>query len=270
MQRHIERGVAFYTFDSLNHTHEIIHAISTRHGGVSLAPFATLNLSRSVGDELQNVDTNLHRLHDALALDASLTVDASQAQADAIAVVDERHCGTRIKNVDALLTNAPNVPLLLRFADCVPIFLYDPAHRAIGVVHAGWRGTVLKIATRAVQAMFETFGTRPRDLIACIAPSIGPCCYRVGDQVIARVRAVFENADELLIPQARGGIQFDLWQANAQQLRTLGVESIEMANLCTAHRTDEFFSWRAERGNTGRFGAVIAITNSKFQVHSAC
>jgi YfiH family protein len=262
MQRHTERGVSFYAFGSLNHTHAIIHAISTRHGGVSPAPFDTLNLSRNVGDEWHNVDTNIKRLHDVLALDANSTVDASQAQADAIAIVDERHRGTRIKNVDALLTNAPNVPLLLRFADCVPIFLYDRTHRAIGVVHAGWRGTVLKITTRAAQAMFETFGTRPRDLIACIAPSIGLCCYRIGDQVIERVRAAFANADELLIPQASGGVHFDLWQANAQQLRALGVEQIEMANLCTAHRTDDFFSWRAERGNTGRFGAVIALNKT--------
>lgn len=262
MQRHTQRGVSFYTFDSLNHTHEIIHAISTRHGGVSPAPFDTLNLSRNVGDELPNVDANLKRLHDTLLIDATKTVDASQAQADALALVDERHCGMRIKNVDALLTNTPNLPLLLRFADCVPIFLYDPAHRAIGVIHAGWRGTVLKIVTRAAQSMFDSFGTRPRDLIACIAPSIGPCCYRIGDEVMARVRAAFANADELLIQQASGGIHFDLWQANAQQLRALGVEQIEMANLCTAHRTDDFFSWRAEQAKTGRFGAVIALNKT--------
>lgn len=259
MQKQIRHNVSFYTFSSLNHTHGIIHAVSTRHGGISPAPFDTLNLSRNVGDEWHNVETNIKRLHDALALDANATVDASQAQADAIAIVDERHRGTRIKNVDALLTNAPNVPLLLRFADCVPIFLYDPTHRAIGVVHAGWRGTVLKIVTRAAQTMFASFGTRPRDLIAGIAPSIGPCCYRIGDQVIAQVRAAFTNADEWLIAQSDGGSHFDLWQANAQQLRMLGVEQIEMANLCTAHRADEFFSWRAENTRTGRFGAIIAL-----------
>ena len=262
MQRHQKGGVAFYTFDSLNHTQNIVHAISTRHGGVSPAPFDTLNLSRHVGDALNNVSTNINRLHETLILDATATIDASQAQANTVAMVDARHRGTRIKNVDALLTNVSNVPLLLRFADCVPIFLYDPTHRAIGVVHAGWRGTVLKIATRAAQAMFDSFGTRPRDLIACLAPSIGPCCYRIGDDVIARVRAAFANADDLLARQPDGGAHFDLWQANAQQLRMLGVEQIEMANLCTAHRTDDFYSWRAEKANTGRFGAIIAIQNS--------
>jgi len=258
MQKQSPRGVPLYTFDSLNRSSGITHAISTRRGGVSPAPFDSLNLSRFVGDESHNVATNLQRLHDALGLDPRTTVDASQAQADAIAMVDERHRSTRIKNVDALLTRTPNLPLLLRYADCVPILLFDPVHRVIGVNHAGWRGTVLNIVTKTVQVMIDAFGTRPRDLVAGIAPSIGPCCYLVGDDVIARVRGAFENADSLLVSNANGA-HLDLWQANAQQLRALGVEQIEIANICTAHHTDEFYSWRAERGNTGRFGALIAI-----------
>jgi YfiH family protein len=123
----------------------------------------------------------------------------------------------------------------------------------------------MKIATKTAQTMLDTFGTRPRDLIACIAPSIGPCCYRVGDDVIARVRNTFVNADELLIQQSDGGIHFDLWQANACQLRALGVAQIEIANLCTADHTDDFYSWRAEKANTGRFGAIITITNSNYK-----
>lgn len=260
MQRHNVNGLAYYTFDTLRDSGELVHAISTRHGGVSPTPFNALNLSRHVGDDPANVAINLQRLHDALGLDAATTVDASQAQADRVAVVGATHRGTRIQDVDALLTNEPGVPLLLRFADCVPILFFDPAHRAIGVVHAGWRGTVMKIATKAAQAMFDVFGTRPRDLIACIAPSIGPCCYRIGDDVIARVRAAFENADELLIPRADGA-HFDLWQANAQQLRALGVAHIEVAGICTAHHIDEFYSWRAENSKTGRFGAIISIAN---------
>jgi YfiH family protein len=258
MQRQTQHGVSFYTFEALNHTHALVHAISTRHGGVSPAPFNTLNLSQSVGDAPDNVAQNHQRLHTALELDARATIDASQAQADTVAIVDERHRGTRIHSVDALLTRTANLPLLLRYADCVPILMFDPVRRAIGIVHAGWRGTVLKIATRAAQTMFNVFGTRPRDLYVGIAPSIGPCCYRIGEDVIARVRTAFDNADELLLPQS-DGIHFDLWQANAQQLRALGVEQIEIANLCTAHHTDDFYSWRAEKAMTGRFGAIIAL-----------
>ncbi len=262
MERKSHHELAYYTFNSLDHV-DVIHAISTRHGGVSPAPFDTLNLSRHVGDERTNVENNLERLHSALGLYTTSTVDASQAHSDAVAIVSAEHCGTRIHDVDALVANAPNVPLLLRFADCVPILFFDPVRRAIGVAHAGWRGTVMKTASKTAQAMFDAFGTRPRDLIACIAPSIGPCCYRVGDEVIERARAAFENADELLIRQADGSIHFDLWQANACQLRALGVEQIEMANICTAHRTDDFYSWRAEKSNTGRFGAIIAMTKSR-------
>ena len=265
MQRRTQGPLVYYTFDLLD-APNLIHAISTRHGGISAAPFDTLNLSRHVGDDAMNVASNLERLHSALELDLRTTIDASQAQADRVAMVGVEQRGTRVKDVDALLTNAPNVPLLLRFADCVPILFFDPVHRAIGIAHAGWRGTVMKIATKTAQTMFDAFGTQPRDLIACIAPSIGPCCYRVGDDVIARVRDAFQNADALLIQQNDGGIHFDLWQANACQLRALGVEQIEIANICTAHRTDDFYSWRAEKAKTGRFGAMIAMTNYSLQM----
>lgn len=259
MQRETHGELVYYTFESLKDSGTLTHAVSTRRGGVSPAPFDTLNLSHTTGDDNSNVAVNLSRLHDALLLDARATVSASQAQANRVAVVGATEQGTIVRDVDALLTNEPNVPLMLRYADCVPIFLFDPTQRAIGVAHAGWRGTIGKIATNAAHAMFVTFGTRPRDLIACIAPSIGPCCYRIGEDVIARVRAAFDDADELLHARPDGSVHFDLWQANARQLRALGVEQIEIAGICTADHTDDFYSWRAEKTKTGRFGAIIAL-----------
>lgn len=259
MQRETRGNLAYYTCSSLRDSGALVHAISTRHGGVSPAPFNTLNLSHTAGDDKSNVAVNIQRLHDALGLDAAATVSASQAQADRVAVVGAAQRGTIVRDVDALLTNEPGVPLMLRYADCVPIFFFDPLHRAIGVAHAGWRGTVAKIATAAARVMCDAFGTRPRDLNTWIAPSIGPCCYRIGEDVIGQVRAAFENADELLIPQADGSIHFDLWQANARQLRSLGVEQVEVAGLCTADHTQDFYSWRAEKAKTGRFGAIIAL-----------
>ncbi len=258
MQRKSGNGLVYYTFNSLQDTGEIVHAVSTRHGGVSPAPFDTLNLSSTTGDAPSNVQVNLRNLHNALELDESETVTASQAQSDQIAIVNASHRGAKVKNVDALLTAQPNLPLLLRYADCVPILLYDTAHRAIGVVHAGWRGTVGKIASKSVRAMQQGFGTRTRDVIACIGPSIGPCCYKIGDDVISKVRTAFDKADDLLVKQ-NGSTHFDLWQANAQQLEELGVEQIEIAEICTADHANDFYSWRAENKNTGRFGAVIAI-----------
>ena len=261
MRRETRGQVVYYTFDSLRDSGALIHAISTRHGGVSPAPFDTLNLSRTTGDEKTNVTTNIQRLHDALGLDATSTISASQAQADRVAVVGTAQRGTIIRDVDALLTNEPRIPLMLRYADCVPIFFFDPVRRAIGLAHAGWRGTVSKIATKAARAMFDAFSTQPRDLIACIAPSIGPCCYRIGEDVTAQVRAAFVDADELLISQPDGSMHFDLWQANARQLRALGVERIEIAEICTADHIDDLYSWRAEHAKTGRFGAIIALSD---------
>ena len=258
MQRHDVNPLAYYTFESLDDSARTIHGISTRHGGVSPAPFHTLNLGRTVGDDPDCVAINLKRWHTALALEASATVHAVQAQADRVAVVQSNHRGTRVAGVDALLTAERGLPLMMRFADCVPILLYDPRHHAIGVVHAGWRGTVLKIVTLAAQSMVTSFGTQPRDLIAAIGPSIGPCCYRIGDDVAARVQASFQdNADELLSSR-NGGIHFDLWQANAVQLRALGVDRVQVAELCTAEHTEDFYSARAEN-KTGRFGAIIAL-----------
>ncbi len=257
MQQHRVNSLAYYTFESLDD--KVTHAISTRHGGVSPAPFDTLNLSVTAGDAPSNVNSNVKLLHEALALDIPATVTASQAQADKIAIVDASHRGMWIQNVDALITNQRHLPLLLRYADCVPILLHDPTHRAIAIVHAGWRGTAAQVVAKSIRAMQQAFGTRTQDVIACIGPSIGPCCYAIGQDVISQIRTAFSNADSLLTKQ-NGSTHLDLWQANAMQLLELGVEQIEIAKICTADHTDEFYSWRAENKNTGRFGAIIALT----------
>jgi len=185
-------------------------------------------------------------------------VSARQAQADQVAIVTRATRGALIQNVDALITRARGIPLLLRFADCVPILFCDAKRNAIGIAHAGWRGTVAKIATKTLRAMRASFGTNPRDVIASIGPAIGPCCYAVGEDVAAQARAAFPDAG-VLIKQANGATHFDLWEANAWQLREQGVAQIEIARICTAEYTDDFYSHRGEKGKAGRFGAVIAI-----------
>ena len=179
-------------------------------------------------------------------------------QANQVARVTAAQRGTRIPHVDALITNAPGVPLLLQFADCVPILFYDRRQSAIGIAHAGWRGTVGKVATHTVRALGEAFGSQARDLVACIGPSIGPCCYTIGADVQTRVREAFPHADALLT-RPNGAIHFDLWEANARQLRELGVGEVEVAKICTADHTEDWYSWRREQGHTGRFAALIAL-----------
>ncbi|MGE5140323.1 MAG: peptidoglycan editing factor PgeF [Rudaea sp.] len=257
--RRIDRtGAVFYVSDALGEFPNVVHAVTTRHGGVSEPPFNTLNLGSFVGDTAENVRENHERVHAALGLDPGSTVDARQAQASAVARVGASEHGTRIQNVDALITDVPGLPLLLRFADCVPILFYDPTHRAIGLSHAGWRGTVAKVVSNTVREMQSVFRTEPADLYAVIGPSIGPCCYTVGPDVQEQVRTSFPHVPGILGRQ-NGTTHLDLWEANALQLRELGVENIEISGLCTSDRTDEWYSWRREKGRTGRFAAIIAL-----------
>jgi YfiH family protein len=258
MRRKDIRGVVFYVSEKLEPFSNVVAAVTTRHGGVSPAPFDTCNLSAHVGDDPAAVEENMARLHHALQLERRATVDAAQGQADRVARVTENERGTRIRGVDGLITDVPGIPLMLRFADCVPILLYDPAHEAIGIVHAGWRGTVSKVLTNTVAAMGSSFDTRPNALIACIGPSIGPCCYPVGEDVQARAREAFPERGDLLV-RRNGHVHLDLWQANVIQLRALGVEQIEVAQVCTSDMTADFYSWRREGAQTGRFGALIAL-----------
>jgi YfiH family protein len=164
-----------------------------------------------------------------------------------------------VPGCDALITDEPGLPLLLRYADCVPVLIYDPAHRAIAVVHSGWRGTVHGTTRATVDALIREFGSRPADLVATIGPSIGPCCYEVGDEVVDAVRATFGRAEGLLADRGNDRRHFDLWIANLRWLQEAGVRRVEVAKLCTACHTDEFYSHRAEHGRTGHFGAVMMV-----------
>ena len=167
--------------------------------------------------------------------------------------------GRVIPATDALITDTPGIALMLRFADCLPVLFYDPVRRAIGLAHAGWRGAIKGIAARTVVAMMEAYGSRPADIVAGLGPCIGPCCYQVGADVIASVKAGFNHWRGLLQSQGDGSVHFDLWEANRRQLTEMGVEEIEVIQICTACRTDEFFSHRAEGGRTGRSAVMLGM-----------
>jgi YfiH family protein len=156
------------------------------------------------------------------------------------------------------VTDRPGLALVMRFADCVPVLLYDPARQVVGIAHAGWRGTVDGAAASVVQTMREQFGCRPEDIQAGIGPSIGPGEYQGGEEVAAAVRENLPDPESLLA-RSNGAFQFDLWEANRRILEAYGVTRIELAGISTARRTDEFYSHRAEHGRTGRFGAVICL-----------
>ena len=177
---------------------------------------------------------------------------AYQVHGREVTIVDET--SEARPRCDVLIAKSPARTLMARYADCTPVLLADMRQHAIGVVHAGWRGSAVRAAGAAVEAMVARFGTNPRDLVAGIGPAIGPCCYIVG----ADVRAAFDDRQSLL---EHG--RLDLWEANRQALLEVGVPSdhIELAGICTQCQADTFFSHRANRGQpAGRFAALIRLT----------
>ena len=231
------------------------HGISTRLGGVSKPPFASLNLALHVGDEPAAVGENRRRFCRALGLSEERLCTAEQVHGERIIRV------TEAEGTDALMTDVPGIPLLLCYADCTPVLLLDPVHKAAAVVHAGWKGTALGIAGKTVRAMEAAFGTRPEDCLAAIAPAIGASCYEIGEDVAAKFQAAFPAFGGKIVRRVSGRPHLNLWQANYRQLEAAGLLSrhIEIAAVCTACNTGLFFSYRAEKGTTGRIGAMIAL-----------
>lgn len=241
---------------------EVTHGVFTRHGGVSPAPWGTLNMSISVGDTRERVRENRHRAFHALGRDPASVADVWQVHSARVVFAETPHDPAHAPQADILLTRNPAVTLFQRFADCVPVLLYDPRQRVAGLVHAGWRGTAQHASAVAVQAMTERYGTRPGDVLAAIGPSIGPCHYEVGDEVRAAMRRAYGDLAETLFTQGDPNrrAHLDLWAANTLDLRRAGVQNIEVAAHCTACHPHAFYSHRAEHGQTGRFGVLMGLT----------
>jgi len=242
------------------------HGISTRTGGSSCQPFASLNLGLHTGDEADKVRENRRRFACAVGVEPSRVTTAEQVHGDKVFVVRREHAGRgaeeysqTIKGVDALITNVPGIPLMLFFADCVPVVIVDPKRRAIALSHAGWKGTAAGIAEKTVMAMASEYGTNPADCIAGIGPSIGQCCYEVDEAVINKLKK-FSYWQDLITPKGARW-QLDLWEANRRQLLDAGLvpDNVVISAVCTSCNTDLFFSYRAENGSTGRIGAVISL-----------
>lgn len=261
MNRLTAEPLVYYQFDQWRATPGLIHGIFTRLGGVSHPPWASLNVGSTVGDDPQAVEHNARLMHEALELDRERAVTVWQVHGCDTVVATERPADRRwLAQADAIITNQIGLPINMRFADCVPILLYDPVHHAIGLAHAGWRGTVAGVVRSALDTMRSTFGTQPEQVQAAIGPSIGPDRYQVGEEVVTAVQSAFGTTDDLVRRAEDGSAYLDLWAANRLALERAGVQQIEVSGICTATHTDEFFSHRAEHGKTGRFGAVMALS----------
>jgi polyphenol oxidase len=267
MPFHFDNGIRYYTFDKLTQA-GFKHAVFTRQGGVSPAPWASLNLGGTVGDLAPRVAQNRVRAFRALDRQPESIYDVWQVHSSEVVCTDTPRLPHQAhKKADAILTDTPEVTLFMRFADCVPILLADPARGVVGLVHAGWKGTTGQIAAAAVQRMQSHYGSNPADLLAGIGPSIGAHHYPVGQEVVDEVVYTFGSQADKFLSQSEDGpssngegqMKFDLWAANRTILEQCGVGSIEVAGICTACHLDDWYSHRAEQGQTGRFGAIIGL-----------
>ena len=251
-------GVRYYSFDIFPRA--VKQAVFTRQGGVSPAPWDSLNVGGTVGDDAARVRENRARSFAALGRGFDSLFDVWQVHsADVVFADAPRPPDVDHFKADVIFTDKPEVTLYMRFADCVPILLYDQNKGVVGMAHAGWMGTVRGTCTAAVHAMTEHYGSQPANVLAAIGPSIGADHYEVGPDVTAQVEQAFGADAKRLIEFRDGRTYLDLWGANRLQLEKSGVEQIEVAGVCTACHLDDWFSHRAEKGKTGRFGALIAL-----------
>ncbi len=252
-------SIRYYSFDIFEGT-GICQAIFTRRGGVSPSPWSSLNVGSTVGDTMENVVENRRRSFHAVGRDISTMYDVWQVHSVSVVCTD-RPRPPEIPHIkaDIILTDRHDVTLYMRFADCVPVLLYDPRHHVVGLVHAGWPGTVNEAAGVAVKAMEQTYGCRPADILAGIGPSIGVDHYPVGEDVLEKAKITFGKEFPTLIEDGACQPHLNLWKANELSLARAGVRQIQVAGICTACQTEDWFSHRAEKGKTGRFGGLIAL-----------
>lgn len=254
-QNHSLRYFQFDIFSS-----EIIHGIFTRQGGVSPAPWHSLNHSISVGDDPARVTENRIRSFEALGRSPASMHDTWLIHGTDIVHADApRPLDHPPRKADIVLTDNPEISLFMRFADCVPLLFHDPKRRVIGIAHAGWMGTVKGAAEAAVRRMRERYGCKPENIVVGIGPAIGADHYEVGEEVVLKYREKFGEDAGRVIQVRDGKTYLDLWTANAIQLQKAGVEQIQVSGICTACHLEDWFSHRAEKGKTGRFGALMAL-----------
>ena len=260
----------YFECRTINNSNLTINAFTTRLGGVSKYPFDSLNLSYNVNDKENFVIENRKIILDALGINYQKVVSAQQVHKDKITIVKKEDkakgafkYSNGIAESDALITNIPGIPLLMCYADCVPIIILDPIEKVIALIHSGRRGTELEITLKTLIKMKKIFGTKPSYCLAAIFPSIGPCCYNFRNR--NKINDYWLNKDkfsgELIYKQNKDKWSLDLKKANYLQLIKVGLQekNIFVNELCTSDNPEYFFSYRRDKGKTGRMAAIIML-----------
>ncbi len=243
-------------------------AFSTRSGGCSQGPYESLNMGLHVGDQTESVIKNRTRFLHAVEADLQDMVCCEQIHGCEIARVGKAdvgrgamHLSTAVPKCDAMITDVPGLSMVAFFADCFPLYFYDPRCRAVGLAHAGWKGTMMRIAARTIEEMTRQFGSDVHDIEVFIGPGIGPCCFEIKEELARNVSSEFPLVNDLIVCEA-GRLAWDLIKTNLEIIRNAGVseKNIGVCRLCTACNSDLFFSHRRDKGLTGRMGAAIALS----------
>ncbi len=246
------KPIPHFTFSTLTKFHHALaHAVFTRRGGSSSGPFSSLNVGFNLGDDSTSVRLNIARVTDALG--ARHLVSMNQVHGSKVVSL---HCGDIVKDMilsdcDAIVTDAAGVAIMVKLADCQGVILFSPAREVVGIVHCGWRGNVSNILAKTVKIMKEEFNCDPREIVAAISPSLGPCC----GEFTGYGKIFPADFSHFMVRKN----YFDLWAISRRQLMDAGVreENIDTAGVCTRCNADLFFSYRRNKV-TGRF-AVVAM-----------
>jgi YfiH family protein len=236
----------------------LLHGFMGRRGGKSVGPYAGLNVSYRVGDDARVVSQNVCDMKLAIGIHDGRVVTMKQVHGDGIVEVAD----TNVKETgeaDAMVAVKPGVFLGVLTADCVPILVVAPEHRLAAAVHAGWRGTVAGLAAKTVKYLLDNYNVDPGSLQAALGPSIGPCCYEVGDDVVGPLRERWGKLAEASIERPGAKPHLDLRRLNQAILAEAGVPADRVFRIgpCTSCASDEYFSYRRERRETGRQMSVI-------------
>lgn len=267
MNLNVNSAVAYLTFKKLDEYVFLNHAFSTRLGGVSKGKFKSMNLVLKRGDEEESVKENykLFCLATNFSLDSLVVPNLTHSKNIGVAKRENMGSGglslSNFPNTDGLITNQPGVTIATSHADCPAIFILDPVKRAIGLLHAGWRGTVQEIAREGIEKMHDEFGCISQNLICCISPAINKCCFQVGEEVINRVKEMGHISLNDVIFERENKYYVDLYEINRQILINSGVkkENIILSDLCTMCNKDLFFSHRATQGERGGMLAMMGL-----------
>lgn len=260
-------GVVYLTFPILEQF-GVKHGFSTRLGGVSEGMFSSMNLSFQRGDDREKVEENYKRICNVLNMNHKNVVLSNQVHDTKIKLVTKEDAGkgmikeSDIIGIDGLITQEKDIPLVTFYADCVPLFFYDPVKEVIAAAHSGWRGTKEKIGKKVVEIMEEEFGCKKEDVVAVIGPSICQDCYEVSEDVVLEFQEVFMEETSLFAKAKENGkYNLDLWKVNSMILKEAGIleKHMSLPNLCTCCNPKLLFSHRASKGKRGNLAGFISL-----------